>query len=91
MSPERLENLPQHQGDEPDGHHVQRDPPDRGLCQLVKRALAGGGATPVAERQPEGQPGQDQMHNAEGDEPDADRVVQPLAVVRTPTRLLGLH
>ena len=58
--------------------------------QLVEGPVARRRAAVVAQGQLDPQPGDGQVDDAVGDHPDADRVVEPLAVVGTATEPLHL-
>ena len=71
------------------------DGPDDGLAErllgeLLDGALRVRGALLVAQGELDGQPGDDQVDQPVGDQADPGRVVEPLALMCLPARLLGL-
>ena len=86
----RLQQPPQHEQEHPD-----RDGPDEHLAERLLRELAHrpGGArllAVVTERELDGQPRQQQVHDAVGDQPRPDEMVEGVALLDLSAHLLSI-
>ena len=90
VSPDGLEDLPDGQDDEPDADDPQQCVAVRLLGDLLQRTLLVRRTGPVAERQLQGQPTDEQVDDTVGNQAYAHAALEPRVVIHLPGLALGL-